>query len=72
MSNTFKTLQKLNIDVNSLLKLKKEGNLDKNVCKELLEAYKNIARTWQEQGDHSESGQAYDILHAVSQINHED
>lgn len=68
MNNTFKTLNKLNIDVHSLLELKRKGDLDKDLCKELLEAYKNIAITWQEKGNHSESGQALDISNAVFQI----
>ena len=52
--------------------LKKEGNFDKNICNELLESYKKIAATWITKGDHSESGQAHDILHAVIQLQNED
>lgn len=68
MSKVYKTLQELNIQVHNLLKLKNEGNLDTSICEELFEAYKQIATTWINKGDHSESGQAYDIFHAISKL----
>lgn len=68
MSKVYKTLQELNIQVHNLLKLKNEGNLDTNICEELFEAYKQIATTWINKGDHNESGQAYDIFHAISKL----
>lgn len=68
MSKVYKTLQELNIQVHNLLKLKNEGILDTSICEELFEAYKQIATTWINKGDHSESGQAYDILHAIFKL----